>query len=187
EGSSLSARQTLYALGRAGHIIDVCDPDSSFCLARFSRYVAALHRCPPFAADPAGYLQFLQERLDAGRYDVLLPVHDQAYLAARFRDALARRVGLAVPDFAAVERVQSKAAFLEVLDELGLPHPPTQLAHTRAELEAAVSYPCYVKAPYSTAGRGVWLVHDSAEMSRTADRLEAAGLLGGGPILVQQP
>ncbi|HEV3255915.1 MAG TPA: hypothetical protein VG013_03470, partial [Gemmataceae bacterium] len=124
EGSSLSARQALYALGPAGHVLDVCDPKPFRCLARYSRYVHACHRCPSFTGDPAGYVGFLAARLAAARYDVLLPVHDQAYLLARFRHQLGRRTGLALPDFAAVERVQSKAALMRLLDELGLPHPP---------------------------------------------------------------
>jgi predicted ATP-grasp superfamily ATP-dependent carboligase len=127
-------------------------------------------------------------RLEAARYDVLLPVHDQVYLLSRFRDVLGRRAGLAVPDFAAVQRVQSKAAFVRLLDELSLPHPATELASTRQELEHVCSFPCYVKLPFSTAGCGVWLVRDRDELQRVADRIEQAGLLAGrSQVLVQQP
>src|SRR5207302_1501443 len=113
-----------------------------------------------FTADPAGYLQFLIERLDAEPYDVLLPVHDQVFLLARFRDRFGERVGLAVPTFEAVEQLQSKASFLRILDELGLPHPPTVLVQGHQELAKAATYPCYVKLAYGTAGRGVWLVRN---------------------------
>jgi predicted ATP-grasp superfamily ATP-dependent carboligase len=188
EGSSLSARQTLYALGRTGAIFDVCDPQPLFCLARYSRYVRACYRCPPFALDPEGYRSFLCARLGAERYDVLLPVHDEVFLVARFQDDFRRRVGLAVPPFPALERLQSKSAFVRVLDELGLPHPPTTFVRTRAELRAACRFPCYLKLPYSTAGCGVWLVRDPAEAEGVADRLEAARILDGrSEVLVQQP
>jgi predicted ATP-grasp superfamily ATP-dependent carboligase len=93
-----------------------------------------------------------------------------------------------VPDFAALERLQSKAEFLRVLDELGLPHPPTVLVRTRRELEAAGTLPHYIKLEHSTAGCGVWRVDDRAAVSAVADRLEAAGLLDGRhTVLVQQP
>jgi predicted ATP-grasp superfamily ATP-dependent carboligase len=188
EGSSLSARQALYALGPTGHVVDVCDPRPFGCLARYSRYVHAVHRCPPFAADPAGYLRFVYERLVAGRYDVFLPVHDQVFLAARFRDELGHHAGLAVPAFATVECLQSKAAFLRVLDELGLPHPPTRLVGTRAELEEAVIGRCYIKLPFSTAGRGVWLLADRTALPPLAEHLEQGGFLSGGhEVLVQEP
>ena len=69
EGSSLSSRQALYALGPTGAVIDVCDPSPWLCLARYSRFVRACYRCPRLGADPGGYLQFLSERLRAGRLD----------------------------------------------------------------------------------------------------------------------
>jgi hypothetical protein len=187
EGSSLSARQTLYALGYAGAVIDVCDPKPLFCLARYSRYVRACYRCPSFTAEPASYLQFLQKRLLADNYDVLFPVHDQVFLLSRCRDLFSASVGLPVPDFAALERLQSKTEFIRLLDELGLPHPLTELVRTRSELEQASKLPCYVKLPYSTAGCGVWFVRDAGELRQLADRLEQAGRLPClSEILVQQ-
>ena len=65
EGASTSAREAITALGLAGHHVEVCDPDPH-CLARFSRFVRKLHRCPPLGADPQGYLAFILER-DCGR------------------------------------------------------------------------------------------------------------------------
>ena len=187
EGSSLSARQAISALGPTGARIEVCDPDP-LCLGQFSRFVRAWHRCPRWNVDPVGYLRFLADRLAAERYDVLLAVHNQAVLLARFRDDLSRRVGLALPEFAALERLQSKAEFLRVRDGLDLLHPPTVLVRTRRELEAAGTPPCYIKLAHSTAGCGVWRVGDQGEMSAVADRLEAAGLLDGRlEVLVQQP
>jgi predicted ATP-grasp superfamily ATP-dependent carboligase len=188
EGSSLSARQTLYALGRAGHIMDVCDPRPLWCLGRWSRYVRACYRCPSFTADPAGYLEFLLRHLRRQRYDVLFPTHDQVYLLARCADRFRGQVGVAVPGFAAVDQLQSKAGFLLLLDELGLPHPRTELVRTRGQLERAARFPCYVKRVYGTAGCGVWLVRDAAELQQTAAHLEQAGLLNGdSDVLVQQP
>ncbi|MGA7497298.1 MAG: hypothetical protein WBX00_11260, partial [Isosphaeraceae bacterium] len=64
EGSSLSARQAISALGPTGARIEVCDPDP-LCLGRFSRFVRAWHRCPRWNVDPVGYLQFLADRLAA--------------------------------------------------------------------------------------------------------------------------
>jgi predicted ATP-grasp superfamily ATP-dependent carboligase len=187
EGSSLSARQAISALGRTGARIEICDPDP-LCLGRFSRFVRKWHRCPRWNADPRGYLLFLADLLDAERYDVLLAVHDQAFLLARFRADLRSRVGLALPEFAALERLQSKAGFLRVLDELGLPHPPTNLVRTRDELETGATPPCYIKLAHSTAGAGVWRVQDRREVRVVADQLEAAGLLDGRvEHLVQQP
>jgi len=188
EAASTSARQTLYALGRMGHTIDVCDPQR-LCLGRFSRYVRKWHRCPSFAADPVGYVEFLLERLDRGSYDVLFPVHDQVYLLSRFREALGRRVGVALPEFGSVERVQSKVQFARLLESVGLPHPRTEVVHTADGLDAAWDYPCYVKLEYSTAGRGVWRVENAEQMHSVAREVRglASGLDEPLPLVVQQP
>jgi predicted ATP-grasp superfamily ATP-dependent carboligase len=188
EGSSLSARQTLFALRPGRHHIELCDPNPLFCLARYSCHVRACHRCPSFTADPAGYLNFLLDRLDQARYDVLLPVHDQVYLVSRCRDVLAGRVGVPVPEFAALEKLQSKAEMVRLLDELDVPYPPTRLVRTRRELEELCDFPGYVKLPFSTAGRGVWLVRDVHDLARLADDLERAGHLSGrSEVLLQRP
>ena len=48
-----------------------------------------------FAQDSQGRSRLA--RLDAGRYDVLFPTHEQVYLLARVADRFRGRVGLAVP------------------------------------------------------------------------------------------
>ncbi len=184
EGSSLSARQTLNTLGPPGYIIDVCDPRPSLCLARFSRFTRRIYRCPSFALDPAGYLEFIAARLQAERYDVLFPVHDQAYLLSRFRDDLAQFAGLAVPAFDVMRRMQSKAEFIRVLRELSLPHPGTILCPSPAEIPADVRLPAYVKLAHSTAGCGVWLVAERRDLDAALGRIQRAV---GGEFLIQQP
>jgi hypothetical protein len=185
EGSSLSARQALSALGPLGYRIDVCDPNP-LCLSRFSRFVRRFYRSPALGADPAGYLRFIVGRLREGRYDVLLPVHEQAFLFARARRRLTRTVGLAVTAFDQLALLQSKATFTRVLADLGLPQPRTRLVRSRAEAEAECAFPYYIKLPYSTAGRGVWRVGNAAERAAVLSGLQAQGYLDGQADLVIQ-
>ena len=186
EGSSVASRTALYLLGR-DYSIDVLDP-SPFCQSRFSRFVRRWHRCPHFSKDPAGYLNRLRELLRKERYDVLLPTHEQLYLVARFGEDLGRLTGVAVPDFPAVERLQSKAEFGRLLDEVGLPYPDTRIVRTRSELDQTADFPCYVKVAYSTAGTGVRRVNDPEQLRRFADELSARNVLDGETeVLVQQP
>ena len=79
EGSSLTAREVVTCLGPAGHHIEVMDPDA-LCIARFSRWVRRLHRCPHGGGDPRGYLRRLQEVVAERAIDVVLPTHEQAWL-----------------------------------------------------------------------------------------------------------
>jgi predicted ATP-grasp superfamily ATP-dependent carboligase len=96
-------------------------------------------------------LRFLAQLVRDGRYDVVLPTHEQVYLLSRFRDAFAPHVGLALPEFSALERLQNKAEFSRLLDELGLPQPQTTIVRTRADLNRVWRYPFFLKLAHSTA------------------------------------
>jgi deazaflavin-dependent oxidoreductase (nitroreductase family) len=168
EGSSTNAREIITALGLSGYPVDVCDP-SGWCLGRFSRFVRRVHRCPVSGTDPVGYLRFIVALLERERYDVLLPANEQAYLFSWARHRLEPLTGLAVADVASFDRVQTKATFTRLLDELGLAQPPTRCASTWADVERAVEelgMPCFVKLSASTASTGVWRVDDAADLDR---------------------
>ncbi len=181
EGSSLTSRETITALGPAGHVIDVMDPDP-LCLARFSRWVRRVVRCPAMGADPAGYLDAVVAQLARESYDVLLPTHEQAYLFAAMRGRIPDRVGLAVADKSAFARVQSKVEFADLLRELELPQPESFRLTDPAELDDH-PYPYWLKAAYSTAGQGVRRIQNSRE------RREALALMwpARDGLLVQAP
>ena len=165
EGSSLSAREALTALGRAGLHVEVLDANV-LCLARFSRFCTKLHRAPSFGKDPAGYLERVIELLTSERFDVLFPAHEQAYLFARCLDRLASLGHLALPDFATFERLQSKVGFARVLAELDLPSPPTVVARDEQSLRAATQrLPVYLKLPFGTATSGLYLVRSPEELT----------------------
>lgn len=182
EGSSMSARDIVFALGR-NHTIDILDP-SPVCQLRFSSLVRRWYRCPSYSRDPQAYLDYLLERLRSEKYDVLLPTHEQTYLLSRFREAIEQYVGLAVPDFAALEQMQSKAAFARLLDQLEIPSPPTKIIASPDELLQHTDFPCFVKVDFSTAGRGVWHVHNQQELQAAAAEIDFSH---GREVLVQQP
>jgi predicted ATP-grasp superfamily ATP-dependent carboligase len=156
EGASLSARQTLYPLGPY-HDIDVIDPDS-LCQCRFSSLVRRFTRSPSFAQQPAEFLRFVAKLVREKGYDVLLPTHEQVYLLSRFRDAFTPHVGLALPAFSAMERMQNKAEFSKLLTELELPQPEFVIMRSHDELNRTWQYPFYLKLAHSTAGGGVFRI-----------------------------
>jgi hypothetical protein len=187
EGSSTSAWHTIAALGSTEHIIDICDP-RWLCLGRFSKDIFRFYRCPPYITHPMAYLEFLGERLHKGNYDVLLPVHDQVYLLSRFKDIFSRSVGIALPDFEAVRRLQAKSTFIELLEELKLPHPSTKIVSTYHQLESRTEFPCYLKQDYGTAGIGVQMVQNAEELNLLAEDFKSSGFFDGQQrILLQQP
>ncbi|WP_249144457.1 hypothetical protein [Bradyrhizobium lablabi] len=183
EGSSTSGREALTILGLAGHHVEVCDP-SRWCLARYSRFVRKFHHCPGLRTDPAGFLRFVERLLARERFDVLLPTHEQGFAFARVSRRLAGRVGLALPDFADYRRVHSKAGFSRLLDQLGLPQPPTRIVTSADALREAVRLPSVVKTSVGTASRGIWFVRDESDLNLALYDLESNGGFDG-EVLVQ--
>jgi len=180
EGSSLTSREVLTCLGPAGHHIEVLDPDP-MCVARFSRWVRRLHRCPSGGREPVRYLQRLQQVVSQRSIDVVLPTHEQAWLLAAAAPLLRPGVRVAVAGPAAFERVQSKVGFARLLDELALPQPPWRFVEGAGDLDD-LPFPYWLKAAYSTAGQGVREVVDTR--SREA---AASVLLGEVDAMAQQP
>ena len=119
EGSSTSGREAVTILGLSGHHVEICDP-SPWCLARFSRFVKKFHRCPPLRDDPKGYLAFVEQLLASGRFDVLLPTHEQGFLFARVQQRFAGKVALASPSFDSYRTAHSKAGFSRLLERIGI-------------------------------------------------------------------
>ena len=118
EGSSLSSREAITALGLAGHRVELVSSDP-LCLGRFSRFVSRVHRAPASGADPDGYLAAVLDTVKTSRIDALLPVHEQAYLFAAARKQLPADLGIALADFEAFEQVQSKATSRRTVDAAG--------------------------------------------------------------------
>ncbi|XIA65970.1 hypothetical protein ACFIOY_07570 [Bradyrhizobium sp. TZ2] len=183
EGSSTSAREAITILGLSGHHIEVCDP-SPWCLSRFSRFVRKFHRCPGLRNDPARYLAFIEQRLATGRFDVLLPTHEQGLLFARVSQRLAGRVGLALPSFESYRAAHSKAGFSRLLDRLELPQPPTCIVTSAQQLRDAVRFPVVVKTSVGTASRGIWFVRSADDVETALRDLKASGAFAD-EVLVQ--
>ena len=185
EGSSLSSRQAIWALGLKGHIIDVCDPNP-VCLGRFSRFVTKLHRSPRSGDKPLAYLNFVLGLLRRERCDVLLPIHEQILLFTRVRDQLPAHIGIALPTFDSLLTFMSKSSFIRLLKRLNLPHPHTRIIQRRREFDELRQFPYYVKTAFGTASSGVWRVENTHDYERVIATLEVEGILDGtNDILVQ--
>lgn len=184
EGNSTSAREAITILGLSGHHIEVCDP-APFCMARFSRFVRKFHRCPGLQDDPAGFLAFVENLLATGRFDVLLPTHEQGFMFARVQQRLSGRVGLALPSFPSYRAAHSKAGFSRLLERLGLPQPATRILTSADALRDAVRFPAVVKKSVGTASRGIWFVRDARELDLAVQELSASGAFAG-EVLAQE-
>ena len=187
EGSSLTAREFVAVLGARGIDVEVASPTRR-PLASFSRWCRAVRPVPAPGDDPVGYLRALDALLAAGRCTALLATHEQAWLLAAGERYLPHARGrLAVAGAGAFERVQSKISFAALCDELGIPQPAWHEASCEADLDR-VGYPVWVKAAYSTAGRGVRRAATRAEAVSAWRALGGAGPAGDPvKVMVQAP
>ena len=174
EGASTSARQAITALGLNGHAVEICDPDPH-CLGRFSRFVRRFHRCPALGTDPEGYFSFVAGLLASGRFDVLLPIHEQGFLFAALRRQIPPHVAVALPSFESYERVHGKAEFSRLLSELNLPQPVTHIFASGRDLGGMDRLPFVLKASVGTASRGTWMVRTRTDFQQALEELDAMG------------
>lgn len=184
EGSSTSAREVITVLGLSGHHVEVCDP-SSWALARFSRFVKKLHRCPPLRDDPDRYLAFVERLLASHEFDVLLPTHEQGFLFARVQKRLTPGIGLALPSFESYRTAHSKAGFSRLLSTMKLPQPATRIVTSERALREAVRFPKVVKTSVGTASRGIWFVREAGDLDVAVRELAASNAFAG-EVLVQE-
>ncbi len=183
EGSSLSARETITALGLGGFRVEIASSDP-MCLGRFSRFVTRVHAVPRSGTDPGGYLAAVLDIVARRSIDVLLPVHEQAYLLAAARHRLPGGLGVALADFAAFEQVQSKAALATLLASLGVPAPETAIVRSAQNFAARRAYPFFAKTAFGTASAGVWRVDDDDARDRLSLELQRRRAFDEG-IVVQ--
>src|SRR5438270_2034179 len=182
EGSSLSSREAITALGLAGHRVEVMSSDP-LCLGRFSRFVRRVHHSPASGADPDRYLATVMDIVKSRSIDVLLPVHEQAYLFAAARKKLPAGLGIALADFEAFEQVQSKVSLAEFLSRLGVPQPATEVIHSADGFARHRPYPFFVKAAFGTASTGVWRMSDERQRDALLLRFEQSNAFAEGLVV----
>lgn len=183
EAGSTSARQAITALGLKGHDVEVCDP-SPFCLGRFSRFVSRFHLCPGLGRDPQGYLSFVLDLITTGRFDVLLPIHEQGFLFAMVREQILPHVAVALPSFESYARAHSKIGFSQLASELNLPQPTTRFVATASELAGIEIFPFVLKGSVGTASRSTWLITNRNDLQAAIHELEQNDAFAE-PVLVQ--
>jgi predicted ATP-grasp superfamily ATP-dependent carboligase len=189
DGSGLTARQSATQLAGLSHRVEVLSADS-FALTRFTRHVARLHLIPRYGADPMAWfeaaLRVLDASSDAGPVDVLLATQEQAaVLSLRAQEIRDRNIGIAVPSFPSLARVQDKVSATRTLTEVGVPQPKTVVVRDRDELLSCGDLPAYVKPPIGTATTGIVHVRDREELRMLASTLDAADFALGG-LVVQE-
>ncbi|MHB1739069.1 MAG: carbamoyl-phosphate-synthetase [Actinomycetes bacterium] len=171
ESASLTARETLTVLGMRGVRADVL-ATRALSIGRFSRWRRRSIPVPLPSRDPLGYLAVVRGLMTSGDYEAVLATHEQAWLFAAGRSLLPQDAPMAVAPIEAFDRVQGKADFATLLDELHVPQPGWWLAEDRP---STVPYPHWVKASHGTAGRSVRCVANTRQEREAIRELSSPG------------
>ncbi len=183
EGSSLSARQTVTVLGLSGYSVGVCDPNP-WCISRFSRFVKWFYRCPAFNDRPLDYARYVASVAQQGGYQAVIPVHEQAYVLAKYRHLISTPISLA--NFPAFQKVQGKVAFARALQDLSLPQPDFQIVDDLNQVRKYSDYPFYLKTNFGNAGQGVWRIDDEAKRDRVIMNMDSKFIARENKLLIQR-
>lgn len=162
EGSSLTSRETLTALRNCGYEIDILS-SARFPMSAYSRWRHKLIRTVNVNQAPHTWLKHVVSLVENENYVAVLPTHEEAWLLAEGRKLLPPDFPIAVATAEAFERTQSKLAFAELLDELGIPQPAWQPVENGRN--TTLPFPLWIKSEYGTAGRSVYKVQNREQLT----------------------
>jgi predicted ATP-grasp superfamily ATP-dependent carboligase len=129
----------------------------------------------PFA-DPDGYIAAIRESAERTGADVLLPVHEDIFVAARFRKDLPSGFRVLTPPFEALMRVHDKLNLARLAQGTSIECPPTRLVQESADLARAIdafgNTPVIAKPRFGEGTSGVVKIASLAELRGRAAALD---------------
>lgn len=170
-GTSAAAVQALTVLNPQRYAIHVCDSNPK-CWCRFHRHCTRFFQSPLLGANPEAFFAFIMQRLKSEPYDVILAVHEEGLLLAKYRHLFKEYAGLLISDAEAYNTVMNKELCLKRAQSLGISIPPTVFTRTIDEVTQEIQYPLYVKLPYGTSSSGVKRITSFKELAAQFPNLD---------------
>ena len=180
------------SLGRAGQIVHAA-PANFRSPALRSRYIAAVHRLPPYLGDGRAWCAAVIALWEAQAFDLAIPCDERSLLPFdAHRDLIeARGWRVAIPDRRAVEVLFDKHATRQLAARLRVDVAPGRLLtpeDTAEGLAAEIGLPLALKPRRSYRldrlhARGkVVIVHDVGHLARELERVERPDTLVEGYV-----
>lgn len=134
----------------------------------YSRYSKGNFIYPsPFAKDNEKFIDCLIENIERYKARVLIPVHEETFLVAKYRERLAGLVGLVVPEYEQILLAHNKDRWEALARGLQVAVPetfdPLDVCKTPA-LAGELPYPLYIKPKQGGGGWGMTLVNSPGEL-----------------------
>ena len=155
DGHRVHALDIVRTLGQAGITVSV-GASRADAVAFSSRFATRCEVYPDPAVNADEFIVWLEEMLEGGWCDVVIPVTDVTVIPiSRNLARLQRLCAIATAPFDVIEQVTDKRKTLDLARRLGVPCPGTVLVHNDAELDRHASglrFPVVCKPMAS----GVW-------------------------------
>jgi predicted ATP-grasp superfamily ATP-dependent carboligase len=93
---------------------------------------------------------------------------------------------VAINEFDNFNTLHSKISFINLLQKLELPHPPSDIYTTGTDLENFRPFPYYIKLEYGSSSSGVWRISNLEDLKSVTKTLKEKYILNGNNrILIQ--
>jgi predicted ATP-grasp superfamily ATP-dependent carboligase len=122
----------------------------------YSRYSSGHFVYPSPYSEPDKFIETLIKKIRELQCDVLMPMYDETYLIAKYRDVLSTYTQVPVPDYQSILTVHQKDKLMERASRLNISIPKTQVIDKLSNPEQVLdelNFPVVVKP---NKGGGAW-------------------------------
>lgn len=158
-GKSRVAYNIVRSLGKRGCHVFVGDTEP-WAMSAASRYAHGSFVYPSPFTQAEAFKDCLLQQIKELKATVLIPVLEETFLVAKYKDELARHVKLVVPDYKQILAAHNKDRWEPLAEKLGIHHPRTAMA---ADLRVdprkcrELRYPVLIKPKQ---GGGGWAIQE---------------------------
>jgi predicted ATP-grasp superfamily ATP-dependent carboligase len=150
------ALDVIRKLGERGHEVFASDSYAA-SPGSHSKYLAGHFTTASASADPQQFASDVERIAGINDIDLVVPMFEEVFYLAAQHERFSAVTRLYAPPFQTLAQVHDKGTFQVLCDRLEIRTPHTVLAHTRAELDAAIErFPEYfARAAFSRGGVGL--------------------------------
>jgi predicted ATP-grasp superfamily ATP-dependent carboligase len=144
----------------------------------YSRYSRGHFLYPSPFTHQEQFIRSILENVDRLKAEVVVPVHEETFLMAKFKDELSRHVKVVLPDYKQILAVHNKDKWINIAQELNVPSPKTYLieALRRPGGLTNVLFPVLIKPKQGGGGWAITQVNSRHELSELLERELYIGL-----------
>jgi predicted ATP-grasp superfamily ATP-dependent carboligase len=172
-GRNRMAYTALRSLARRGIKVIAGDSFSpSMCF--YSRYCHDRFVYPSPYLFPERFVETLARKARELNCRVLMPMHEEGFVIARYRDRLPPFLKVPLPDYDQIMNLHGKDRFYELAQRMNIPIPKTYFVGQMGKIEeiaSRLSYPAVVKPRRAHGSFGLRYVHSAQELKEAHDQL----------------